>query len=855
MVSTVTASMKTQQPNKETSFVVWFDQVGIADIPYVGGKNASLGEMIRNLAQRGVNVPNGFATTAYAYRYFVEQAGLDAKLRQLFADLDVEDMVNLRERGRQARALVLKTPFPRELEAAIVQAYEVLSDRYANSPEFCAQVPEDTRDSCGLYSAEVDVAVRSSATAEDLPDASFAGQQETYLNVHGASGVLESCHKCFASIFTDRAISYRTIKGFDHFNVALSVGVQKMVRSDLACSGVMFSIDTETGFKNAALITAAYGLGENVVQGSVNPDECFVFKPTLQQGYRPILEKRLGSKEIKMVYDLGGSKLTKNVPVAASERRKFALTDDETLKLAQWACIIEDHYSEVRGMYTPMDIEWAKDGMTGELFIVQARPETVQSQKSASVLRNYKLVGDHSDVPVVIEGRAVGEMIGQGLAHVILEVHNLDTFKAGEVLVTNRTDPDWEPIMKKASAIVTNQGGRTCHAAIIAREMGIPAIVGCGNATGNVRTGTEVTVSCAEGDQGKVYAGILPFEVQETQLDNLPTTRTKILMNVGNPEEAFSLASIPCQGVGLARLEFIIANHIKAHPLALLHYDQLTDPEVKFEIAQLTTQYTNKADFFVDKLAQGVGKIAAAFYPNPVVVRMSDFKSNEYANLLGGSQFEPHEENPMIGWRGASRYYDPNYRDAYALECQAIKRVRDEMGLVNVIPMIPFCRTPDEGRKVLAEMEANGLKRGENGLQVYVMCELPSNVIFADEFSQIFDGFSIGSNDLTQLVLGLDRDSALVAHIFDERNEAVKRMVKLAIMAAKKYNRKIGICGQAPSDYPEFARFLVELGIDSISLNPDSVLKTILDIAQVENAGAILDDIAAVVQPDRPVPS
>lgn len=855
MVSTVTASMKTQQPNKETSFVVWFDQVGIADIPYVGGKNASLGEMIRNLAQRGVNVPNGFATTAYAYRYFVEQAGLDAKLRQLFADLDVEDMVNLRERGRQARALVLKTPFPRELEAAIVQAYEVLSDRYANSPEFCAQVPEDTRDSCGLYSAEVDVAVRSSATAEDLPDASFAGQQETYLNVHGASGVLESCHKCFASIFTDRAISYRTIKGFDHFNVALSVGVQKMVRSDLACSGVMFSIDTETGFKNAALITAAYGLGENVVQGSVNPDECFVFKPTLQQGYRPILEKRLGSKEIKMVYDLGGSKLTKNVPVAASERRKFALTDDETLKLAQWACIIEDHYSEVRGMYTPMDIEWAKDGMTGELFIVQARPETVQSQKSTSVLRNYKLVGDHSDVPVVIEGRAVGEMIGQGLAHVILEVHNLDTFKAGEVLVTNRTDPDWEPIMKKASAIVTNQGGRTCHAAIIAREMGIPAIVGCGNATGNVRTGTEVTVSCAEGDQGKVYAGILPFEVQETQLDNLPTTRTKILMNVGNPEEAFSLASIPCQGVGLARLEFIIANHIKAHPLALLHYDQLTDPEVKFEIAQLTTQYTNKADFFVDKLAQGVGKIAAAFYPNPVVVRMSDFKSNEYANLLGGSQFEPHEENPMIGWRGASRYYDPNYRDAYALECQAIKRVRDEMGLVNVIPMIPFCRTPDEGRKVLAEMEANGLKRGENGLQVYVMCELPSNVIFADEFSQIFDGFSIGSNDLTQLVLGLDRDSALVAHIFDERNEAVKRMVKLAIMAAKKYNRKIGICGQAPSDYPEFARFLVELGIDSISLNPDSVLKTILDIAQVENAGAILDDIAAVVQPDRPVPS
>ena len=851
MVSTVTTTIQTQAIEKETSFILWFDQVGIEDIPYVGGKNASLGEMIQQLAQRGVNVPNGFATTAYAYRYFVQQAGLEVKLRQLFADLDVEDVSNLRERGRQARALVLNTPFPRELEAAIIQAYDQLSERYANSPEFCQQLPQDKQDSCGLYSAEVDVAVRSSATAEDLPDASFAGQQETYLNVHGASAVLDACHKCFASIFTDRAISYRTIKGFDHFNVALSVGVQKMVRSDLASSGVMFSIDTETGFKNAALITSAYGLGENVVQGAVNPDEYFVFKPTLAQGYRPILEKRLGSKEIKMVYDLGGSKLTKNIPVAASERRKFALTDEEVLQLAQWAVIIEDHYSEVRGVYTPMDIEWAKDGLTETLFIVQARPETVQSQKSGSVLRNYKLTGDRSEVPVLAEGRAVGEMIGQGKAHVILDVHRIDAFKAGEVLVTNKTDPDWEPIMKKASAIVTNQGGRTCHAAIIAREMGIPAIVGCGNATGSIRTGEEVTVSCAEGDQGKVYSGILPFEVLETELGNLPETKTKILMNVGNPEEAFSLASIPCQGVGLARLEFIIANHIKAHPLALLRYNELTDPEVKFEIAQLTHQYDNKPDFFVDKLAQGIGKIAAAFYPNPVIVRMSDFKSNEYANLLGGRQFEPHEENPMIGWRGASRYYDPNYRVAYGLECKALKQVRDEMGLTNVIPMIPFCRTPDEGRKVLAEMEANGLKRGENGLQVYVMCELPSNVIFADEFAQVFDGFSIGSNDLTQLTLGLDRDSALVAHIFDERNEAVKRMVKLAIMAAKKYNRKIGICGQAPSDYPEFARFLVEMGIDSMSLNPDSVLKTTLDIAKVEGATGVLNEIAAVVQPDR----
>jgi pyruvate,water dikinase len=674
------------------------------------------------------------------------------------------------------------------------------------------------------------VAVRSSATAEDLPDASFAGQQETYLNVYGANEVVDACHRCFASLFTDRAISYRTINGFDHFDVALSVGVQKMVRSDLASSGVMFSIDTETGFKNAALITAAYGLGENVVQGAVNPDEYFVFKPTLKQGFRPILEKRLGTKEIKMVYDIGGGKLTKNIPVPVSERVKFAITDDEILQLAEWACIIEDHYSEVRGKLSPMDIEWAKDGRTGELFIVQARPETVQSQKSGNILKNYKLNGS-SDV--LIKGRAVGEMIGQGKANVILEVHNIEDFQAGQVLVTNKTDPDWEPIMKKASAIVTNQGGRTCHAAIIAREMGIPAIVGCGNATGLIKSGQEVTISCAEGEEGKVYSGLVPFEVIETSLDNLPTLSTKILMNVGNPEEAFGLSSIPCDGVGLARMEFIIANHIKAHPLALMNFDTLEDKAAKWEISQLTARYENKADFFVDKLAHGIGTIAAAFYPKPVVVRMSDFKSNEYANLLGGRAFEPTEENPMIGWRGASRYYDPKYREAYGLECQALKRVRDDMGLTNVIPMIPFCRTPEEGRKVLAEMEKHGLKRGENGLEVYVMCEIPSNVILADEFSQVFDGFSIGSNDLTQLTLGLDRDSSLVAHIFDERNEAVKSMVRTVIQKAKANHRKIGICGQAPSDYPEFAKFLVEQGIDSISLNPDSVLKTMLELAKM----------------------
>lgn len=815
---------------KEKAFVLWFEQVGIEDIPLVGGKNASLGEMIRQLSSKGVNVPTGFATTAYAFRYFIERAGLDDRLRQLFSDLDVEDVNNLREHGRQARAMILHTPFPPELDSAIVDAYVKLCERYG-SADTCDRLPEAEQDQCKRYSSDVDVAVRSSATAEDLPDASFAGQQETYLNVHGVNPVLDACHRCFASLFTDRAISYRTIKGFDHFEVALSVGVQKMVRSDLASSGVMFSIDTETGFKNAALVTAAYGLGENVVQGAVNPDEYFVFKPTLKQGFRPILEKRLGSKEVKMVYDIGGGKLTKNEPVPLSERHKFALTDDEILKLAEWACVIEDHYSAVRGVYSPMDIEWAKDGLTNELFIVQARPETVQSQKSGNVLKNYRLQGTGD---VLVKGRAVGEMIGQGSARVILDVHNLDEFRAGEVLITNKTDPDWEPIMKKASAIVTNQGGRTCHAAIIAREMGIPAIVGCGNATEELKTGQNVTVCCAEGEEGKVYSGLVPFEIQETPLDNLPRTRTKILMNVGNPDEAFGLSSIPCDGVGLARLEFIIANHIKAHPLALMNFDKLQDKAAKWEIAQLTSQYEDKAEFFVDKLANGIGMIAAAFYPNPVVVRMSDFKSNEYANLLGGAEFEPKEENPMIGWRGASRYYDPKYTEAYGLECKALKRVRDDMGLTNVIPMIPFCRTPEEGRRVLEVMEKYGLKRGVNGLQVYVMCEIPSNVILADQFSEVFDGFSIGSNDLTQLTLGLDRDSALVAHIFDERNEGVKEMVRQVIRKAKANDRKIGICGQAPSDYPEFAQFLVELGIDSISLNPDTVLKTMLAIAETE---------------------
>ncbi len=818
--------------DKEKTFVLWFEEVGMKDVALVGGKNASLGEMIQQLTPQGINVPGGFATTAYAYRYFIQQAGLETKLRELFVDLDVENVNNLQARGKQARALILNTPFPTELEAAITEAYSQLCQRHSIDFQYCDRFEGEAKEICQHYTYNVDVAVRSSATAEDLPDASFAGQQETYLNVHGVQSVLASCHKCFASLFTDRAISYRVHKGFDHFDIALSVGVQKMVRSDLATSGVMFSIDTETGFKNAALINAAYGLGENVVQGVVNPDEYIVFKPTLNQGYKPILDKRLGSKEIKMVYEVGNSKLTKNVPTSHSERTQFAIDDAEILQLAQWACQIEEHYSQVRGVYTPMDIEWAKDGITQELFIVQARPETVQSQKTSNVLETYRL---EATGELLTTGRAVGEKIGAGVAKVILDVSDIEQFQPGAVLVTNKTDPDWEPIMKQASAIVTNQGGRTCHAAIIAREMGIPAIVGCDDATKNIAVGQEITVSCAEGEEGKVYAGSIPFTVTETQLDNLPQTKTKIMLNVGNPESAFGLSALPCDGVGLARLEFIIANHIKVHPLALLKFNELQDEQAKMAIARLTVHYPHKPDFFVDKLARGIATIAAAFYPQPVIVRMSDFKSNEYANLLGGKQFEPTEENPMLGWRGASRYYDSQYHEAFALECQAFKRVRDEMGLINVIPMIPFCRTPDEGRKVLAQMAKHGLVKGENGLQVYVMCELPSNVLLAEEFSEVFDGFSIGSNDLTQLTLGLDRDSALVAHLFDERNLAVKNILSMAIAKAKLKQRKIGICGQAPSDYPEFARFLVEQGIDSISLNPDSVLKTRLTIAQVEN--------------------
>lgn len=788
----------------------WFEELNLNDIPLVGGKNASLGEMYRELSSQGVKVPNGFAITAAAYRYFLQQAELDQAILAMLSDLDTHDIPNLRQRGRQVRQAIVAAELPAALEAVIVEAYDQLSG--------------DSRD-------PVDVAVRSSATAEDLPDASFAGQQETYLNVQGHAALLDTCKRCFASLFTDRAISYRADKGFDHFSIALSIGVQRMVRSDLATSGVMFSIDTETGFRNAVLINAAYGLGENVVQGTVNPDEYYVFKPTLRQGFRPILQKRLGSKEFKLIYDVGGSKMTKNVPVPADDRDQFALSEDEILTLARWSCIIEDHYSSKRGQYTPMDMEWAKDGLTGDLFIVQARPETVQSQKAQDILEVYHL---QQRGPVLARGRSVGEKVAQGPVRVIKDAHHLNIFQAGEVLVTDKTDPDWEPIMKRAAAIVTNRGGRTCHAAIVSRELGLAAIVGTENGTDVLRDGQMVTVSCAEGDTGFVYAGALKFDVERIRLEALPRPMTKVMMNVANPDEAFALSFLPNDGVGLAREEFIINTAIKVHPLALLDYDQLDDAGVKAEIDQLTAGYADKAQFFVDRLAQGVAMIAAAFYPKDVIVRLSDFKSNEYANLVGGRRYEPTEENPMLGFRGASRYYDPRYRDGFALECRAMLKVREEMGLTNLKLMIPFCRTVEEGHRVLDEMAKHGLRRGENDLEVYVMCEIPSNIILADAFADIFDGFSIGSNDLTQLVLGVDRDSEIVAHIFDERDPAVKTLIANVIQAAKAKGRKIGICGQAPSDYPEFAQFLVEQGIDSISLNADAVLKTLLAIAEME---------------------
>jgi len=791
-------------------FVKWFEDLRIEDVPSVGGKNASLGEMIRNLGDKGVSVPGGFAVTAYAYKYTIEKAGIDAQIKQILSDLDTHDVRNLAERGEKIRTIIKNTPLPEELTIEIRAYYQKMEERYYKN---------------------VDVAVRSSATAEDLPDASFAGQQETYLNVQGEEELLERVRECFASLFTNRAISYRQDKGFDHFGVYLSVGVQKMVRSDLASSGVMFSIDTESGFQDAVYITGAYGLGENVVQGAVNPDQFYVFKPTLKQGFRPILEKKLGSKAQRMIYGETG---TIQEPVSKEDASNFVITDDELLTLAKWAMIIEDHYEK------PMDIEWAKDGKTGDLFIVQARPETVHSQKDVATLETYVL---EQKSALLVEGEAVGSRIGQGSANVIESAENIHHFQKGQVLVTDMTDPDWEPIMKIASAIVTNRGGRTCHAAIISRELGIPCVIGAGDATDKISAGQEVTVDCSEGT-GSIYDGLLPFRIDRVELDTIPDTRTKVMMNVGVPEKAFQQGQLPNDGVGLAREEFVINSYIGIHPLALLEYEKLKQlqsenpkiAEVIRLIDERSSAYDDKTVFFIDNLARGIAKIAAAFYPKDVIVRMSDFKTNEYANLIGGFLYEPTEHNPMIGWRGASRYYDSKFKPAYGLECQAIKKVRNEMGLTNVKPMIPFCRTPDEGRKVIQTMNEFGLRQGENDLEVYVMCEIPSNVIVADQFADIFDGFSIGSNDLTQLTLGLDRDSDLVSHIFDERNDAVKRLISQVIKTAHDHvqPRKVGICGQAPSDFPEFAEFLVEQGIDSISLNPAPVAKTRLNIAEKE---------------------
>jgi pyruvate,water dikinase len=800
-------------------FILWFDEITYKDVPLVGGKNASLGEMYTKLTEKGVKVPYGFAVTAEAYRYFIKENQLDGEIRKLLAGLDTHNVVDLQTRGRKIRNLILKAKMPKDLTEEIKKAYKRLEK---------------------MYFENVDVAVRSSATAEDLPDASFAGQQETYLNISGEDNVVRAVQRCFASLFTDRAISYREDKGFNHFAVYLSVAVQKMIRSDMACSGVMFTLDTESGFRDVVYITGSWGLGEAVVQGKVNPDEYYVFKPTLKLGYKPILSKKLGDKHIKIVYGKDRRNPVKTVKTSKEERKKFVLTDDELLTLAKWAIIIEEHYGR------PMDIEWAKDGDgvnigTGELYIVQARPETVHAIKQQRYYEIYKLKGEGK---VICTGKAVGSKIGQGKARVILDVSEISQFKEGDVLVTTMTDPDWEPIMKKASAIVTDKGGRTCHAAIISRELGIPCIVGAEVATQLVKTGMGITIDCTQGEEGRILEGLVPYKVERISLESLPRTKTKIMMNIGIPEQAFAQGQIPNDGVGLARIEFIISSHIGIHPLALIEYKKLKEKakndskiaKVVSIIEEKTYGYKNKADFYIDKLAQGIAMIGAAFYPNEVIVRFSDFKTNEYANLAGGFLYEPVESNPMIGWRGASRYYDPKFEPAFALECKAIKKVREEMGLTNVKVMIPFCRTVEEGKKVIEVMKKHGLKQGENGLEVYVMCEIPSNVILAEEFAKVFDGFSIGSNDLTQLTLGLDRDSELISHIYDERNPAVKKLIKEVIEVAKKYNRKIGICGQAPSDFPDFAEFLVECGIDSMSLNPDTIVKTRLLVAEKEKS-------------------
>ena len=786
-------------------YIRWFNELTINDIPLVGGKNASLGEMYRELASQGVIVPNGFAITAEAYRYVLNQAGVWERLHELLDQVNPDDVADLARRAQLARDLVYSAPLPQDLERQILVAFAQLQQEYGD---------------------DLTVAVRSSATAEDLPTASFAGQQDTYLNIRGGQSLLDACKRCFASLFTDRAIHYRLDQGFDHFKIGLSIGIMKMVRSDLAASGVMFSLDTESGFKDVVFITAAYGLGENVVQGAVDPDEFYVHKPTFAKGHRCVLRRSLGAKKIKMVYSDGRTREPiRNVATANSERSHFCIADEDALTLADYAVKIEQHYGR------PMDMEWAKDGLDGRLYIVQARPETVASQRSGHVLEQYQL---KQTGEAIVIGRSVGSKIAVGNARVITNVANLSSFKPGEVLVADMTTPDWEPVMKMAAAIVTNRGGRTCHAAIIARELGVPAVIGCENATDGIENGGLVTVSCAEGDVGKVYAGRLDFEVIETDLSQMQRPKTKIMLNLGNPELAFKHCFLPNDGVGLARMEFIITEYIKAHPMALIHPEKVADADELERLQALTQAYDKPEDFFIERLAEGVGTIAAAFYPKPVVVRMSDFKTNEYATLLGGRWFERDEANPMIGFRGASRYVHPAYAEGFALECAAMKRVREQMGLTNVVLMIPFCRRVEEAKKVLDYMAQCGLKRGKNGLEIYVMCEIPNNVISIDAFSELFDGFSIGSNDLTQLTLGVDRDSEIIAEDFDERDPGVKAMIKMAVDGARRNGRHSGLCGQAPSDYPEMAEYLVEIGIDSMSLNPDTLLKTTQLVLELE---------------------
>ena len=792
-------------------YVRWFEEIGIDDIPLVGGKNASLGEMYRELSPQGIRVPNGFAVTAEAYRDMLTAAGAWDALHEALDGLDPDDVEDLARRGTRARAIVYGAPMPDALKREILDAYHRLEEQYGE---------------------DMSVAVRSSATAEDLPTASFAGQQETYLNIRGDDHLLDAVKRCFASLFTDRAIHYRIDNGFDHFKVYLSVGIMKMVRSDLAASGVMFSLDTETGFRDVVFITGAYGLGENVVQGAVEPDEFYVHKPTFEQGYRAVLRRTLGSKKIKMVYAEGGAReMTRNVPVPEADRRRFCISDEDVLTLADYAIKVEKHYSARAGHEKPMDMEWAKDGIDGRLYMVQARPETVESQKQGNILEQYHL---REEGEILARGYAIGTKIAAGRARLIPDVAHLHEFRPGEVLVADTTTPDWEPVMKTAAAIVTNRGGRTCHAAIVARELGIPAVVGTDDATETIPDGEMVTVSCAGGDEGRVYRGKLEWEVIKTDLSDLPRPKTKIMINLGNPDLAFATSFLPNDGVGLARLEFIINEYIKAHPMALRHPERITDDKVRKAIESLIVGYKDGSDYFVRKLSEGVGTIAAAFWPRPVVVRMSDFKTNEYATLLGGRDFEPDEDNPMIGFRGAARYTHPAYADGFALECAAMKRVREEMGLTNVKLMIPFCRRIPEAEKVLAAMAEHGLKRGENGLEIYVMCEIPNNVVLIDEFARHFDGFSIGSNDLTQLTLGVDRDSEIVSFDFDERDPGVKQMIRLAVEGARRNGRHSGLCGQAPSDYPEMAEYLVEIGIDSMSLNPDTVLATTRHVVEVE---------------------